>query len=208
LIYIDTRALNAFAEQMTGRRLTAPVVFDPALDFSRPEMERWRRHTVALFSAADTGRLFTNAPAIDQRLLEEQHLANLLLHQPSNIRQFLHSGEARAEAAYVRKAMGYIVDHADQPIALADIATAADVPIRTLQHAFRQTRARSPMRALRRERLMRVRHELASGHCAASVTDMAAKWGFYHFGRFSQYYRAEFGELPSRTRADANRMRQ
>jgi transcriptional regulator GlxA family with amidase domain len=32
-----------------------------------------------------------------------------------------------------------------------------------------------------------------------SVTQVASDQGFMHFGRFSQYYRSLFGELPSDT---------
>ena len=31
------------------------------------------------------------------------------------------------------------------------------------------------------------------------VQDVAATWGFYHFGRFAEQYRRKFGVLPSDT---------
>ncbi|MCP4314713.1 MAG: AraC family transcriptional regulator [Hyphomicrobiales bacterium] len=67
--------------------------------------------------------------------------------------------------------------------------------------------SQSPMQVLRKERLMRIRQELASGHCDNTVAGVAAKWGMPHFGRFSRYYAHEFEELPSDTRQAANSLR-
>jgi len=44
-----------------------------------------------------------------------------------------------------------------------------------------------------------VRSGLQNLDNATSVTNEAARWGFLHFGRFAQEYRALFGELPSET---------
>ena len=159
---------------------------------------------LALFASADAGRLFGDVKSINQRLIEQEILAGLLAHQPSNVSQFLDAGGSGPAAAHVKRAKRFIVEHADRSISLCDIASAAGVPIRTLQHGFRQTLGRSPMAVLRAERLMRVRCELASGHGGGSVTSVAAKWGFVHFGRFSSHYRQSFGELPSTTLVNAN----
>jgi AraC-like DNA-binding protein len=32
-----------------------------------------------------------------------------------------------------------------------------------------------------------------------TVAEVAAKWGFWHLGRFASTYRATFGELPSQS---------
>jgi len=48
----------------------------------------------------------------------------------------------------------------------------------------------------------RARRDLLDADPAqASVTDIAARWGFFHLGRFSQAYRAMYQELPSQTLA-------
>ncbi|MEZ5811764.1 MAG: AraC family transcriptional regulator [Rhizobiaceae bacterium] len=207
LIYVDRLNFNAFAEAFLGRRIGAPIVFEPAIDLSRAEMARWRQHVLALFASADEGRLFQDRETFNQTLVEEAVLAGLLTWQPSNVSAFVEALAQGAVPAPVKKAQRYITDHAGQSIALCDIAGAAGVPIRTLQHGFHTTLGCSPMEALRGERLTRVRCELASGHCDGTVTDIAAKWGFLHFGRFSGYYRRSFGELPSATLARARRER-
>ena len=36
-----------------------------------------------------------------------------------------------------------------------------------------------------------------------TVADIAARWGFWHMGHFSQDYKALFGETPTQTRQTA-----
>lgn len=40
---------------------------------------------------------------------------------------------------------------------------------------------------------------LAADPQTGSVTEIAARWGFFHLGRFSRAYRSAYQELPSRT---------
>lgn len=209
LIYIDRQELLKFAERHFGRLFDHPIVFEPEIDLTRPDLARWRQQIIGLFAAADAGHLFGAAVSINQGFVEQQLLEGLLTLQPSNVSQFANREPSAIAASHVTRARQFIVEHADHPIALSDIASAAGVPIRTLQHGLRQATGTSPMQLLRDERLMRVRCELNSGHSADTVTVTAAKWGFSHFGRFSGYYRQAFGELPSATlaRAQASRMR-
>ncbi|MNY80087.1 transcriptional regulator EutR [compost metagenome] len=44
-----------------------------------------------------------------------------------------------------------------------------------------------------------VRAELISSDQSALVSEVAAKWGFWHMGMFSAYYKELFGERPSET---------
>lgn len=61
----------------------------------------------------------------------------------------------------------------------------------------------SPLERLRRTRMERARHDrVAADPTRTSVTDVAARWGFFHLGRFAQTYKAMYHELPSQTLAD------
>ncbi|MNT90898.1 HTH-type transcriptional activator RhaS [compost metagenome] len=55
------------------------------------------------------------------------------------------------------------------------------------------------MNALRALRLDTARSRLKMD-ADASVTEVALSVGFGHLGRFSEYYRERFGELPRETR--------
>jgi transcriptional regulator GlxA family with amidase domain len=58
----------------------------------------------------------------------------------------------------------------------------------------------SPMAYLRELRLQAVHDELAIAEPGSiRVTEVAARWGFVHLGRFAATYRRQFAELPSDT---------
>jgi AraC-like DNA-binding protein len=206
-IYIIAEILHSFVESFIGRSLTKPIVFDTSIDFERAELATWRKHVLALVAAADAKALFQNNNTLNQLFLEQELLAEFVTNQPSNIQPFIDATIRGPTSGYVKKARKFITDNAGKSIALDDIAKAAGVPGRTLQHGFKKAYNCSPMGMLHHERLMRVHHELASGHCAPTVTSTATKWGFFHLGLFSQYYRKSFGELPSETMLRANNLR-
>lgn len=200
LVYIPAEGLRRFADRYLGRDLNSPIVFDPVIDLDRREFKTWRRQLLAIVANADAGQLFGRAESINQGLIEEQLLAELLTHQPSNISPFLAADIRQPVPAACRRAQEYLRANAGEAIRLADIAAAAGLPSRTLQHQFQRFYGCSPLEALRRERLMRIRCDLESGDASHNVTEIATRWGFFHFGRFSQYYRQQFGILPGRAR--------
>ena len=83
---------------------------------------------------------------------------------------------------------------------LSELCETANVSKKTLHNAFRDIMGMSPITYLNRLRLHRARDELrkASRH-DTTVTDVALRWGFWHFGEFSQSYKNCFGEVPSAT---------
>ena len=64
--------------------------------------------------------------------------------------------------------------------------------------AVQEHRDTTPMNALRALRLDAARQRLLDGACA-NVTEAALAVGFGHLGRFSEYYKERFGELPRQT---------
>lgn len=84
----------------------------------------------------------------------------------------------------------------DCPLSVAELCARLGVSRRTVQYAFEEATGINPASYLRAVRLDHVRKEL---RVAESVTDAATRWGFWHFGHFSNDYREQFGELPSQT---------
>ena len=101
----------------------------------------------------------------------------------------------------VRRALSFTEDNAHLPITVVDIAEAARLSVRGLQHAFREYLHTTPMARLRAIRLERVRAELivSDPSRGATVGAIATAWGFAHLGRFAQQYREAYGESPRRT---------
>ena len=101
----------------------------------------------------------------------------------------------------LRRAIAFIDDNAHEEITVADIAAAANVTTRALQHAFRRHRATTPMAYVRLVRLRQAHRDLlaADPTTRVTVTDVAARWGFFHPGRFARYYREVYGCSPYQT---------
>lgn len=101
----------------------------------------------------------------------------------------------------LRRAIAYIDDHAHEDINVTDIAAAVHVTVRALQHAFRRHRATTPMGYVRLVRLRQAHLDLlaADPTSGVTVTEVAARWGFFHPGRFARYYREIYGVSPYQT---------
>jgi AraC-like DNA-binding protein len=107
-----------------------------------------------------------------------------------------------AETPFDRRsfAEAYVERHLEQPITVARLAKACGVSSRSLQKDFQQRHGVGPKTFLLNKRLDAAHQDLSSATAGcASVTEVAARWGFEHFGRFSARYRKRFGQLPSTT---------
>lgn len=100
----------------------------------------------------------------------------------------------------LRRAMEFIDANATNDIALADIAEAVHVTPRAVQYMFRRHLETTPLQYLRRLRLHYAHQELlAANRGSDTVTDIAARWGFAHTGRFAVLYRQTYGQSPHTT---------
>jgi AraC family transcriptional regulator, ethanolamine operon transcriptional activator len=96
-----------------------------------------------------------------------------------------------------RQAESYLREHRDRRVSVAELCLVTGVPKRTLMLGFRDLFGIPPLAYHRRMRLGAARRDLArSGPGEDSVTAVALRWGFDHFGRFSVDYRRMFGESP------------
>jgi AraC-like DNA-binding protein len=88
----------------------------------------------------------------------------------------------------------------DRPLYLPEICDAIKVPERTLRFCCQERLGMSPKHYLLRRRMLLARRALsASDPEITTVTQIAARFGFWHFGRFACCYRLIFGESPSVT---------
>jgi AraC-like DNA-binding protein len=104
------------------------------------------------------------------------------------------------QAEKIRHAEEFMLAHIASPVRVTQVAEAAGVNLRTLHHHFRRRHGMGPAAWLRERRLEEARRELlATEPGQASVTQVATRYGFYHFSRFAQQYRRAFGVRPSET---------
>jgi TolB-like protein/AraC-like DNA-binding protein len=89
----------------------------------------------------------------------------------------------------------------ERHVTVAELVQVSGMPERTLRNQFRAFVGLPPLAHLRRMRLAAAREALLAPEGEASVTEVAARFGFDHAGRFSAEYRARFGEPPSATLA-------
>lgn len=137
-----------------------------------------------------------------QVLADTYLLTSLLTLAPHNHSACLQPGARRSLLPRsVRRAQEYLHEHVTAPLSLADLCQHLGVSARALQQAFRQHLGRSPMAYWRDLRLDHVHAVLArSGpDDKASVSQVAAQYGFLHLGHFAAQYQARFGELPTQT---------
>jgi AraC family ethanolamine operon transcriptional activator len=106
----------------------------------------------------------------------------------------------QARNRIVKLAEEYALAHIEDRLYVTDLCVATGVSERTLQYAFQEVIGMSPVAYLTRLRLHRVRKALRmETYGSTTVSDLALRCGFWHFGDFSRAYKDCFGELPSET---------
>jgi TolB-like protein len=99
----------------------------------------------------------------------------------------------------VKKAIEFMRQAVCRPISMAELIQHCGVAERTLNNHFRTFLNISPIRYQHRLRLAAARESLLAGGPSISITAVAKRYGFTHFGRFAGQYRRHFGESPSAT---------
>ncbi len=83
---------------------------------------------------------------------------------------------------------------------ISDLSKSLGCSSRALQVAFQTNLGTTPLQYILARRLQRARCDLLDASPdQETVTNIAADHEFFHFGRFTQYYKNLFGELPSHT---------
>ena len=118
-------------------------------------------------------------------------------------KDFQTSGSERTkqrQSLIVKIAENYAQSQNCTNIYVSDLCHVTGVSERTLEYAFRETMGLTPVAFLNRLRLHRVRRELRlATPQSTTIAKEAMRWGFWHFGEFSNAYNECFGELPSET---------
>jgi AraC-like DNA-binding protein len=202
-LMIPRDQLQLELEQLVGEELARPIEFGAELDVTMPGGQMVLQAIRIIDEASDQEDGPLAHPLAAQRL-EQVLLHSLLFAQPHNHSGALASPSRSAGARPVALAVELLRSNLAHPWTVVELAAEVSVSVRTLQEGFRRSLDTTPMTYLRRLRLRKVHEELAAAAPGeVSVTDVAARWGFVHLGRFAAAYRSEFAERPSDTMRSA-----
>lgn len=197
LVQISRSALQEHMAAFSGRDDDFPPTFAGPLELSKGAGAQLKRLIFWLVGEVDRG-----ASPLGNGLMARQLESAVL----SGLIEATHSHTLSADDSkftprprHLRLAEEYICAHLDQPIAVEDIAAAAGISTRGLQQSFRKLRGNTPLEYWREARLTRAHSDLLHAGAGTTVTDVALRWGFTHFGRFAAAYRARFGVSPRDT---------
>ena len=185
-------------QKLLGKDAQTDLIFSPAFRMRSTAGLRLREICRSL-DQASFGRSNAASPDGVSISSQEQELISLLLLAQSHNYTRLLNRNSQASDWQITTAEEFLRSNAHMPISLGDICQASGLNARTLQNCFRKKRGSSPLQFLRTIRMEEARKGLLNPDENTSVTSEAARWGFVHFGRFSQRYRQTFGELPSET---------
>jgi len=189
--------MASIGRTMAGRDLTPPrdtLIFTPPPS----AMTKLQR----LHAAA--GHLAENAPEIIANPDAAYGLEQALIESMVNC---LGNGEAREDNVaqrqhelIMRRFRRVVEQNPDQPLYVPELCKAIGVSERTLRVCCQEQLGLGPKRYLLFRRLHLARRALRGAlQDTTTVTEIATRYGFWHFGRFAGAYQSLFGEPPSST---------
>ncbi|QIG41104.1 helix-turn-helix transcriptional regulator [Microbacterium sp. 4R-513] len=187
-----------FARKVTGddRLVLKMTDASPRAAALAEQWERTFQHvSSSLLSMAATG---FSEPLVEAELRRHALRTTLAVFPTTFLDALDRAAQHQAAPRTVRRAIAHIEQHAREPITVDDIAAAVSISTRGLQYAFKRALDLTPTEYLRRVRLDGAHAELKAD-VAASVTDIARRWGFAGPSKFARYYRQAYGRNPRDT---------
>jgi AraC-like DNA-binding protein len=199
IIWMDTVRLERTLQARIGEPLREMLAFAPDTDWSSGQGRVvWRMITRLLEETRDPDGL-TGDP-IARETFTDLFMQTVLSRLRHNYTARLVRPPGAAIPRHVRLAEAFMHASADRPITMADVSDAAGCATATLYAAFRRFRSITPLAALHRIRLQRVRDILRETGDEVSTHTIARRFGFTNPSRFLAAYGSQFGEHPNEVR--------
>ena len=197
-VKVDRAALEREVDAALDRKVASPMPLGACFSTGAGPGRSWTALVRLLLTEARGPDGLLDRPQIAARW------QNLLLSGLALTVEHPYSHEPAARRPRtVKRALDAMHADPSRPYTAGDLAGIAGVGVRVLQESFKRHVGMSPMTYLRRLRLDGVHAELSQADpWQVSVSDVAARWGFAHLGRFAGAYRARFGVSPSQTLRD------
>lgn len=196
---IERNALEETLAELADRPIRSAVPVGPTLDLTGGAGRQWWSLARSLVDLARDPDGPLGRPVV-ARPLARSVIAAFLHAADHPYRDLLAARPAVPRSATVREAVELLETVPEQPWTVTDLARRVGVSTRGLQAGFARHLGVAPMAYLRQVRLARAHADLqAADPARCSVTDVAVRWGFVHFGRFAGAYRERYGCPPSET---------
>jgi AraC-like DNA-binding protein len=204
-LMIPRTQLQLEMENLLGDGRTSPLEFTAELDLTAPGAKLIMQAVRIIDDATELGSGQLAHPLAMQRL-EQVLMHTLLFAQTHNHSAALALPAPSAGVRPISRAVELLLSDPAHPWTVTELAAEVSLSVRSLQDGFRRSLDTTPLAYLRRLRLEKVHDQLAEAEPGSvRVTEVAARWGFVHLGRFAAAYRSEFGERPSDTVRSAAR---
>jgi AraC-like DNA-binding protein len=198
-VMVPHEELQFELENLLGHSIIKPLVFSAELDLAKGAGRAVLRtlQLIDLVSEHQPGPLQHPLAALH---LEQVLMGSLLLAQPHNYSAALSSPVPSAGPRPVARAVELLRASPEHSWTVSELAGDVNVSVRSLQEGFRRSMSTTPMAYLRELRMEQIYTELSDAEPGTvTVTQVAAKWGICHFGRFAASYQRQFSERPSDT---------
>lgn len=194
---VDAQALIDYSLRVDHRDPPARTSPDDLIVTAPLQAARLRGVLTSVFASLRAApQLLVREPM--RRTLEQTLFGSVLeaIHGPHEHRP----PSSKTRQRIVERARDFMREHIDEPISVEDLCVHLRVSRRTLQYSFQDVLDLNPVRFLRALRLNGARRTLKEADPKHdTVTDIAARWGFWHLSHFATDYRSMFGEQPSDT---------
>lgn len=196
-VKLSKLTMETVVSNLLGERLTDPVIFSPMIDLGTPEGTTWLNLLGFLKQQIIYNKGFASE-CVNENI--DELVAKIAVQVfPHNYTSRLQGGDFEQQPKIIKRAKQYVKDNLEENIQVADVIENCGVSYPTLNRYFRQYLNLSPAEYIRMTKLEAARNKLVNSYVNIQVSDVAAQFGFFHFGRFSSYYKQRFGETPSST---------
>jgi len=203
VILADRKELQEVATILTGQPLELPEKGTAAFKVHDEVQGVAAAIELALSDLANPGALIgSGATSLCEEIMNEFVRAIANSQDTPNQRSF-----PGHRYAGMRRAEEFLREHMDKPFSSRALCSATHMSERSIEMLFKEAYGISPRTWSQIARLNAARQDLLRDDAwTVSVTAVATRWGFFHFGRFSAAYRRLFGEVPSATLMNRRRV--
>jgi AraC-like DNA-binding protein len=194
---LPVESLSEMSVAMVGRDLTPrPDVL--SISAPSPAMARLKKLRAAV------GKVAKAAPEIIADHTAARGIEHSFIEAMPTCISGVYTNEdtasRRRHARIIRRLREVVEEGPGEALYLTEVCKAVGVPLRTLNLCCNEFLGMSPKRYLTFRRLNLARKALlAASASAATVTEIAMRYGFWQLGRFAVMYKSLFGESPSVT---------